>query len=167
MNDLINEQDFVKPVKYNPWKWFITCYGILFVLVAVQTYSRYIIPYSSKWYSFYRVSMMFVASGIIIAPFIMVFGKKDTIYHTNYPTLVTSIAIMLFNSWFFIVLHRNIYEAIKLNDFSLLLPGYFFRRLDFTGLLFLMAYGAVSFIIIFFIVRHKRKKASKTFKAHN
>ncbi|MUV02227.1 hypothetical protein GN157_00755 [Flavobacterium rakeshii] len=162
MQNLLNEQDFVKPVKYNPWKWFITCYGILFVLVAAQTYSRYIIPYSSKWYGFYTVSMMFVVLGIISAPFIMVFGKKDTIYHTNYPTLITAITIMLFNSWFFIVLRRNIHEALRSEDFTPILPGHFLKSDDFRALLVFMIYAVVSFIIIFFIVRHKRKKALKT-----
>lgn len=157
MQNLLNEQDFIKPVKYNPWKWFIACYAALFVLIGLVVSILNFIPYRTT-----TITTTAMIVFITTSPFIMVFGKKKTIYHTDYPTLITAVALMAFNSWFFTLLHLRIGEAIKLNDFSLLLPGYFFKGIDFTGLLVLMAYGAVSFIIIFFIVRHKRKKALKT-----
>ncbi|RYJ44368.1 hypothetical protein [Flavobacterium beibuense] len=155
MQNLLNEKDFVKPVKYNPWKWFITYYGIAFVFLGLVINLVNIIPHRIT--SIASVAMFVF---IMTSPFIMVFGKNKTIYHTDYPTLITAVTLMAFNSWFFTTLHIKLGEALKLNNFSLLLPGHFFKRQDFTGLLVFMIYGAVSLLIILFIVKYKRKKAT-------
>lgn len=84
MNDLINEQDFVKPVKYKPWKWFLLFYGIVIGYLLCKFLFKAILKENITY-----VAPLFAITEFVL-PFIMIFTKKQHAY-LPYKTIIAAV----------------------------------------------------------------------------
>lgn len=84
MQNLINEEDFVKPVKYNPWKWFLLFYGIVIGYLLCKFLFKAILKENSTY-----VNPLFAITEFVL-PFIMIFAKKQHAY-LPYKTIIAAV----------------------------------------------------------------------------
>lgn len=84
MQNLINEEDFVKPVKYNPWKWFLLFYGIVTGYLLCKFLFKAILKENSTY-----VAPLFAITEFVL-PFIMIFTKKQYTY-LPYKTIIAAV----------------------------------------------------------------------------
>lgn len=90
MNDLINEQDFVNPVKCNPWKWFLLFYGIVIGYLLCKFLFKAILKENSTY-----VYPLFAITDFAL-PFVMIFTKKKNMYlpYKNIIVAVTGVYVI-------------------------------------------------------------------------
>lgn len=160
MQNLINEEDFVKPVKYNPWKRFVLFYGIAFLNMEVF----YLIVQSTNFDSsksiiLLQVTSFFSAILFLIMPFVMIFHTRKNI-HLKQSTLYKGIGFLMLTYF----LTHHILEIINnsnyFRDFGDNI-GYTLKNLGMYTF-----YGLISSLIITPIIKKKLKRLSNTQK-HN
>lgn len=84
MNDLIKEEDFVKPVKYKPWKWFLLFYGIVIGYLLCKFLFKAILKENSTY-----VAPLFTITDFAL-PFVMIFAKRPHAY-LPYKTIIATV----------------------------------------------------------------------------
>ncbi|KGO81568.1 hypothetical protein Q763_07950 [Flavobacterium beibuense F44-8] len=90
MNDLINEEEFIKPEKDNPWKWFLLFYGIVIGYLLCKFLFKAILKENSTY-----VYPLFAITDFAL-PFVMIFTKKKNIYlpYKNIIVAVTGVYVI-------------------------------------------------------------------------
>lgn len=151
MNDLINEQDFVNPVKYNPWKRFVLFYVLAFLNIA----TTYV---TATFFENNIITAIIITSMVLLfftMPFIMIFHKKEIMYSSK-KTIVSGISILMLIYFF-----ANIFLEILDNGLFIVLHlNYIFH---FTVLSCLIGYALLYSGIIILIINRKRKKHAKPY----
>lgn len=151
MEDLLNEEEFIKPEKYNPWKWFITYYLI--------TIGCLILHFIITEYTFTKnFSVIIFTLFLILSPYILVFTKKYNIHKAKYFTIFQAIIFFYAFSWFLIVSINGLRDFFLYKDANYIFNPFTYETIG-ASLIFII-YSIFSFIIIYFILRYKRKKTS-------
>ncbi|WP_330443403.1 hypothetical protein [Flavobacterium sp. C4GT6] len=84
MNDLINEEEFIKPIKYNPWKWFLLFYGVVIGYLICKFLFKAILKENSTY-----VYPLFAITDFAL-PFVMIFTKKENM-HLPYKNIIVTV----------------------------------------------------------------------------
>lgn len=149
MNDLINEEEFIKSKFYNPWKRFILFY-VLAILNIATTYA------TATYFENNIITAIIIISMALLffaMPFIMIFHNKQ-IKHSSKKVIVSGIIILLLIYFF-----ANIFLEILDNGLFIILHlDYIFH---FTVLSCLTGYALLCSGIIISIINRKRKKPYK------
>lgn len=145
MQNLLNEQDFVKPVKYNPWKWFLLFYGIVIGYLICKFLFKAILKENITY-----VGPLFAITDFAL-PFVMIFAKKENIY-VHYKTIIvaiTGIYVILLS-----VQLIQVYLDLSTNP---LIPKsiVFFAAKNY--IIDILPYWALNLLIILSIIIFKRK----------
>lgn len=152
MTNLLNEEEFIKPKAYKPWKWFLLWYGLMLLLTTffliingnlADNFDE--LAYNIISYSFTAIKLSF--------PFLMIFGKKENIMLPYSTLLLALLGMYIITIVYLITVTFLLYGGFDMDFFiNFILKGYLY---DF------LVYKIPTIIIIFLIVIYKRKKALK------
>lgn len=151
MENLINEQDFVKPVKYNPWKRFV----LFYVLAILNIATIYV---TATFFENNIITAIIIMSMVLLfftMPFIMIFHKKEIMYSSK-KTIASGICLLLF--MYFLTYIAT--DVIENGLYFLLYTGYL---TNFLILCVFLGYGLLCSGIILLIINRKRKKHAKPY----
>ena len=84
MNDLINEEEFLKTKPYKPWKWFLLFYGIVIGYLICKFLFKAILKENSTY-----VYPLFAITDFAL-PFVMIFTKKENM-HLPYKNIIVAV----------------------------------------------------------------------------
>ncbi|WP_417367008.1 hypothetical protein [Flavobacterium beibuense] len=149
MNDLINEEEFIKSKFYNPWRRFIFFY-VLAILNIATIYA------TATYFENNIITAIIIISMVLLfftMPFIMIFHNKQIKYSSK-KAIVSGIIILLLIYFF-----ANIFLEILDNGLFIVLHlNYIFH---FIVLSCLIGYALLCSGIIILIINRKRKKHAK------
>lgn len=149
MQDLINEEEFIaKKNDYNPWRCFGVFYGITFItiilIIAIIAYMR---PERPEM----EVFVIYIVAGPpAILSFTMIFHTKKN-YSLPYKSIVLAIIglMMVYLIGVFIgALYTNRTSVFSMDGLYAFL----------TGVVIYVSLSLMCFIVIYPILRHKRKR---------
>lgn len=149
MDDLLNEEEFVQPQPYNPWKRFLVFYGI----AILHMFSFYWIADNLDKNIMNGIIGISIALLFLLMPFIMILHKKKMIY-TLKKTIVGGICLLLF-VYFCAFIATDVIEN---GIYFLIHTGYLTNFLILCGFL---GYGLLCSGIIILIINRKRKNSVK------
>ena len=154
MQNLLNEEEFLTAKPYNPWKWFLLFYGIAILHISINFLVYIFMPVNTA--ALLNVSILF----IILMPYIMILTKKEHT-HLKGTTILFSIIILMVVYAFTYITEEAFFSRNTFIRESVFLP------LLLVSLSVSLIYSLISYFIIYLVLKYKRKKVSKTFKAHN
>lgn len=149
MNDLINEEEFIKPVKYKPWKWFFLFYGIVIGYFLCITLFKAILE-ENITFNIY-VNLLFLIADLSL-PFVMIFSKKGNM-HLPYKTIIAAVTGLYV-----------VFLSVQLIQFYLnftnnpLFPKSLFFYAAQNYIINILIYITLSLLIILPIIIFKRRK---------
>lgn len=157
MQDLLNEEEFLQPKTYNPWKRFIVFYGIAFLNMGAVYFILQTTYIDNLLYL--RIISIFLASLCLIMPFLMVFHTKKNI-HSKKSTIYKGVSLLMLTY----LLTFHILQIIEY-------PDYFWDFIDnvisnLRDLVIFLFYGFFCSFLITVINKRKLKKL-KTFEINN
>ncbi|MFL9836824.1 hypothetical protein ABS768_04895 [Flavobacterium sp. ST-75] len=160
MQDLINEEEFIKPVKYNPWKWFKRSY-LIALFQACFIYSCTIFGKPENGLIMIGTLIYFICP--ITVPFFIVFRKK-LFANTSLGTIVLGILILnlVYSSLFIMVMWlRGQYIFVDDSPMTIALGIVLF--IFFCTLLTI----PIIIVIRAILIKKLKKKEEKALEAHN
>ena len=146
MDDLLNEEEFVQPQPYNPWKRFLVFYGI----AILHMFSFYWMADNLDKNIMNGIIGISIALLFLLMPFIMFFHKKKMIYTPN-KTIVGGICLLLF-------VYFCAFIATDVIENGLYALYYIIHPTNFIILSCFLGYGLLCSGIIILITNRKRKK---------
>ncbi|RYJ44367.1 hypothetical protein [Flavobacterium beibuense] len=159
MQNLLNEEEFIQPKAYNPWRWFFLCYGIEISIVFLFNMILFFFGQPDMTLNISTIALYICIGSIFLLPFVITFGKKKNIYKTQYKTILLAVMLGVYCSYFFSILWRLTMGFINgMNKDSL---TSIIDEKIFMGVLFMTLYGIVSFLLCLPILIYLRKKKQK------
>ena len=83
MQDLLNEEEFVQPKIYNPWKWFLMFYCLTIAYILFTYFVGGLLKIQPENF------VLFILTDFSL-PFVMIFAKKQNIL-LPYKTIIAAV----------------------------------------------------------------------------
>ena len=149
MQDLLNEEEFIQPKIYNPWRWFLLFYCFIIAYILFTYFVGGLLKIQPENF------VLFMMTDFTL-PFVMIFAKKQNIL-LPYKTIIAALTGI-----YIIYISIQLTQLyLNLNIGNPLIPKSLFFFAAKTPLIIKSVSLLASLIIILSIVRYKRRKVSK------